>query len=93
MFKCRPVSPMYWGLKIDTDGGGDATDTEVTLEDGRVIDIVWADQELDTDAADASVAADDYVVWEAMDGADAVHSPNYQFITKEAFATDFLVVG
>lgn len=93
MFKCRPVSPMYWGLKIATDGGGDATSTEVTLEDGRTVDIVWAGDWNIEGHADADVAADDFVVWKALDGADAVHTPTYEFVPAADLATRFLTVG
>jgi len=94
MFKCKPVSPEYWGLKITADGGGDATSTEVTCEDGRTATITWADQFIDTSAADADVAADDFVVWKCVDEyGNAIHDPDYQFVAAEDLTDLFGIVG
>jgi len=93
MFKCKPVSPEYWGLKIDSDDSGGSTSTEVTLEDGRTVDIVWADQFLDTDADDDDVAADDFVLWRCTDDhGNAVHTPEYQYVAAEDI-DNFHIVG
>lgn len=95
MFKCKPVSPVYWGMKITADGGSSdgGTTTDVTLEDGREVAITWGEDWNIESHADADVAANDFVVWKALDGADAVHTPTYEFVPAEDLSTRFLIVG